>query len=60
MRWRESGGQGVSHRCVVGGERGRVCKMKFLSWNVRGLGGVKKRIEVRLLVGEKMLFILCL
>jgi exonuclease III len=34
--------------------------MKLISWNVRGLGGIKKRREVRKLLGEKSPFILCL
>jgi len=34
--------------------------MKLISWNVRGLGGVEKRKEVRNLVAEKRTFILCL
>jgi len=34
--------------------------MKVISWNVRGLGGFEKRKEVRALVREKCLFILCL
>jgi len=34
--------------------------MTLLSWNVRGLGGMEKRREVRLLVGEKKPFIICL
>jgi len=34
--------------------------MKLVSWNVRGLGGVEKRREVRKLVGEKSPLILCL
>jgi exonuclease III len=33
--------------------------MKLVSWNVRGLGGVEKRKEIRRLVGEKNPFILC-
>lgn len=37
-----------------------VCVMKLVSWNVRGLGGIEKRREVRRLVGEKSPFILCL
>ena len=34
--------------------------MKLVSWNVRGLGGLEKRREVRRLVGEKSPFGLCL
>jgi len=34
--------------------------MKILSWNVRGLRGLEKKREVRLLVGEKLPFILCI
>lgn len=34
--------------------------MKLLSWNIRGLGGVEKHREVRLLVGEKLPWIVCL
>ena len=34
--------------------------MKIISWNVRGLGGVAKRPEVRRLISEKSLFIVCL
>jgi len=46
---------------VVGeGEGGEGVLMRFLSWNVRGLGGAEKRREVRLLVGEKVPFILCI
>jgi len=37
-----------------------VCMMKIFSWNVRGLGGVEKKKEVRKLVEEKGLSILCL
>lgn len=44
--------------CWVVGER--VCVMKILSWNVRGLGGLEKRRDVRLLVGEKLPVILCI
>jgi len=38
----------------------RVVVMKILSWNVRGLGGLEKRRDVRLLVGEKLPIILCI
>lgn len=34
--------------------------MKLISWNVRGLGGLEKRREVKKLVLEKIPFILCL
>jgi len=34
--------------------------MKLISWNVRGLGGLEKRKEVRNLVGEKQPFIICI
>jgi len=34
--------------------------MKIISWNVRGLGGVVKRPEVRKLICEKSSFIVCL
>jgi len=34
--------------------------MKLVSWNVRGLGGIEKRREVRRMVEEKSPFILCL
>jgi len=34
--------------------------MKLLSWNVKGLGGLEKRKEVRLLVKDKNPLILCL
>jgi len=34
--------------------------MKLVSWNVRGLGDIEKRREVRRLVGEKSPFILCI
>ncbi|KAK2421839.1 DNA-(apurinic or apyrimidinic site) endonuclease [Trifolium repens] len=34
--------------------------MKIVSWNVRGLGRVDKRKEVRKLVGEKNPLIVCL
>jgi hypothetical protein len=37
-----------------------VCVMKIVSWNVRGLGRLDKRNEVRKLVGEKNPFIVCL
>jgi len=30
--------------------------MKILSWNVRGLGGVAKRLEVRKLIAGKKSF----
>ncbi|KEH25499.1 endonuclease/exonuclease/phosphatase family protein [Medicago truncatula] len=34
--------------------------MKLVSWNIRGLGGVEKKREVRSLLKEKSLFIVCL
>lgn len=34
--------------------------MKLISWNTRGLGGVEKRREVRLMVGEKLSWLVCL
>jgi len=34
--------------------------MKILSYNVRGLGGLDKRKEVRRLVSEKSPFVLCI
>jgi hypothetical protein len=34
--------------------------MKIISWNIRGLGGVEKRPEVRKLVSEKNPSIVCL
>jgi exonuclease III len=34
--------------------------MKIVSWNIRGLGGLEKRKEVRKLVGDLSPFILCL
>ncbi|MCH82855.1 endonuclease/exonuclease/phosphatase family protein [Trifolium medium] len=34
--------------------------MKIFSWNVRGLGGLEKRKEVKKLVGEQNPFILCI
>jgi len=37
-----------------------VLVMKLVSWNVRGLGGVEKRREVRKLVEDKKPLILCL
>lgn len=54
MRWL----RGVGVR--VEGVRGRWFKMKIISWNVRGLGRVEKKKDVRLLVGEKGPSILCL
>jgi len=39
---------------------GWVRVMKLLSWNIRGLGSAEKRREVRLLVGEKVPWIVCL
>jgi exonuclease III len=40
--------------------RGRVCVMKIISWNIRGLGGVVKRKEVRKLIGESNPSMVCL
>jgi exonuclease III len=37
-----------------------VVTMKVISYNVRGLGGVEKRAEVRRLVQEKNPFVLCI
>jgi len=37
----------------------RVCVMKIVTWNVRGLGGFEKRREVRSLVEEKKLTVVC-
>lgn len=34
--------------------------MKIISYNVRGLGGGEKKVEVRRLVNEKHLFVLCI
>jgi len=34
--------------------------MKILSYNVRGLGGGEKRVEVRRLVSDKHPFVLCI
>jgi exonuclease III len=34
--------------------------MKIVSWNIRGLGGLEKRKEVRKLVGDLCPYILCL
>jgi len=38
----------------------RKLKKMTLSWNIRGLGSAEKRREVRLLVGEKVPWIVCL
>jgi len=38
----------------------RVVRMKVLSYNSRGLGGVEKRVELRHLIQDKHPFILCL
>ncbi|GAU37762.1 hypothetical protein TSUD_102790 [Trifolium subterraneum] len=38
----------------------RVCVMKIISWNVRGLGGIEKRKEVCRLVVDQNPFFLCL
>jgi exonuclease III len=40
--------------------RGLVEVMKIISYNVRGLGGGEKRVEVRKLVLEKHPWVLCL
>lgn len=45
-------------RCWCGAVR--VVEIKLVSWNVRGLRGMEKRREVRLLVAEKRLWIVCL
>ena len=45
---------------VGGGVGARVEVMKVLSYNVRGLGGVEKRMEVRRLVQEKQPRVLCI
>ena len=37
-----------------------MVSMKVLSYNARGLGGGEKRVEVRRLVDEKNLFVLCI
>jgi hypothetical protein len=37
-----------------------VFLMRIISWNIRGLGGLAKRKEVRRLVGEKNPVIVCL
>jgi hypothetical protein len=37
-----------------------VCLMRVVSWNIRGLGGLVRRKEVRKLVGEKNPSIVCL
>jgi exonuclease III len=34
--------------------------MKIFSWNIRGLGGMEKRKEVRKLIGDKRLFVMCI
>ncbi|GAU44274.1 hypothetical protein TSUD_135150 [Trifolium subterraneum] len=39
---------------------GKVCAMKIISWNIRGLGGLEKRKEVRKLVGDQYHILLCL
>ena len=38
----------------------RVCEMRIVSWNVRGLGGLEKQKEVKELVREKVSFVLCI
>jgi len=47
-----SAGGGVLGSGVEGG-RVRVWLMKIVSWNVRGLGGLEERKEVRELAREK-------
>ena len=44
----------------MAGVRGVVFPMKLMSYNVRGLGGGEKRVEVRKLVSEKQPFVLCI
>jgi exonuclease III len=43
--------------CVGGGG---LFQMKIASYNVRGVGGFEKRIEVRRVVADKKSFVLCL
>ena len=38
----------------------RVCKMRIVSWNVHGLGGLEKRKEVKELVKDKAPLELCI
>lgn len=38
----------------------RVWSMKLMSWNIRGLGGLGKKREVRSVLKEKNPFIVCL
>lgn len=45
---------------VGGCEGGEGVVMKIISWNVRGLGGLEKRKEVRALIQDKCPFILCI
>lgn len=61
--WGRVGGRGRGR--VLSGEEVVVCAwrvvlMKILSYNVRGLGGGEKRVEVRRLVQEKCPFVLCI
>jgi len=44
----------------VGGVGVRVCKMRIVSWNVHGLGGLEKRKEVKELVKDKVPLELCI
>jgi exonuclease III len=37
-----------------------VCVMKIISWNIRVLGGVEKRKEVRKLVEDQNPLLVCL
>ena len=37
-----------------------MLSMKVVSYNARGLGGGEKRVEIRRLVNEKYLFVLCI
>jgi len=45
---------------VVEGGGVRVCAMRIVLWNVRGLGGLEKRKEIKELVKEKVPFVLCI
>lgn len=47
-------------REVVEGWGWIAVTMKVISYDVRGLGGVEKRVEVRRLVQEKNPFVLCI
>ena len=46
--------------CGVEGGGVRMCAMRIVSWNVRGLNGLEKRKEVKELVQEKVPFVLCI